>query len=160
MKTIALIVVSVSCLLRASDTKASRETLKGIENLCVLVEDPGVDAKADGLTKEQIQTDVELRLRKAGLTIVPSESCITYLYVMPHMKKLSGNSTGLYAYYLEVSFLQLATVLINDVLATVPTWSTSSLGTVGSSPMARAIRDTIGDDVDKFLNAFLGANPK
>jgi hypothetical protein len=43
----------------AGDTPLDRETLRGLAGVGVVVEDLGTDAKADGLTEEQIQTDVE-----------------------------------------------------------------------------------------------------
>ena len=46
-----------------------KETLKGIKGVKVVVENLSEDATKGGLTKEQIQTDVEVKLRTAGIRI-------------------------------------------------------------------------------------------
>ena len=58
---------------RGDDNEGSRATLKGITTVHVLVEDLDNDAQTVGLTKEGIQTDVELKLVLAGMHVVTRE---------------------------------------------------------------------------------------
>lgn len=113
---------------------------------------------ADGLTMDQIQTDVELRLRKSGMTVIPrpKTAILPYIYVNANLMK----TRELYSYDLSVSLKQWVTVQENQTENLVATWSVTSIGTVGSDNMARAVRNRIGDFVDKFINAYLSVNPK
>src|SRR5262249_26285995 len=54
----------------ALDSEHTRATLRGLRVVEVVVEDIPKDAEADGRTTQQIQTDVELRLRKAGIRVL------------------------------------------------------------------------------------------
>jgi hypothetical protein len=47
----------------ATDTKYSRETLKGVKSIAVLIEALDPDALAAGVSEPQLQTAVELKLR-------------------------------------------------------------------------------------------------
>jgi hypothetical protein len=62
----------------------SRRTLKGIKAVAVIVEKLREEAPK-GLTEQQLQNDVELRLRNAGIAIIPSnqanQGAAPYLYV-------------------------------------------------------------------------------
>ena len=59
----------------AQDNNFSRATLKGISIVPVVVENLPPGASALGLTKDVIQTDVELKLRLAGMRVVtPGDS--------------------------------------------------------------------------------------
>jgi hypothetical protein len=64
-----------------SDTPMERATLKGVPTVDVVIEKIDSDAERDGLSRSQIQTDVELRLRQAGITVVPSSLCILLVKV-------------------------------------------------------------------------------
>src|SRR2546425_3316356 len=55
--------------------EGARETLRGLKGVGVVVERVSPDAERDGLTQSQLQTDVELRLRKAGIPALTQEEC-------------------------------------------------------------------------------------
>lgn len=80
---------------------ANRETLRGIKTLKVIVADLIADVIKDGLTIPQIRTDVELRLRKAGVVVVDDlPQSNAYLTVSVNATKAAD---GTYAYTLIVS---------------------------------------------------------
>jgi len=62
-----------------------KDSLTGIKAISVVIEKLDSDAEAAGLSGEQLQTDVELRLRKAGIPILipkrANEVMIPELYV-------------------------------------------------------------------------------
>ena len=141
------------------DSPEERATLKGIKAIVVAV-DVNPEAEPHGLSKDQIQTDVELRLRKAGIKVVSllSEGGSSFLSVAVAMVKSSDGSV--YAYSIQLAFNQL-TVLMRDprVPAVATTWSTSYVGLAGFYRV-REVRNILADQVDRFINAYLEQNPK
>lgn len=139
---------------KAQETSAN---LKGISTLYVVIEALPAGAKTLGLSKDAIQTDVELKLRLAGIRIVTPEEG----------KNLPGRA-----------FVYIAVSVANDARAAdfdiyldqdarlernsqfapaVETWRTGSLI---SNPSAQGIRTEIKDGIDEFLNAWLSVNPR
>lgn len=55
----------------AMDTELSRSTLKGLRGVSVMIESLEPEVERDGLSRSTIETDVELKLRQAGITVVP-----------------------------------------------------------------------------------------
>jgi hypothetical protein len=73
---IRCLIVGVGFLLVASsgakgiDRETISATLRGLEGVEVIVEEMDSDVERAGLTRNQIQTDVDLRLRKAGIRVL------------------------------------------------------------------------------------------
>ena len=61
------------------DTPAARSTLKGIKALRVQIAPLPTDLQRLGLAWDQIQADVELRLRQSGITVSQAEATATPL---------------------------------------------------------------------------------
>jgi hypothetical protein len=146
-----------------SDDAITRKTLAGLKGIYILVEDVDDDVQRDGLSREQIRTDVELRLRQAGLDVLSelqyaAETGFPYLYVNVQTLK---SSLGPYVYRLEVELKQSVTPIRNpSATLLAPTWAArAKLGIVGVDNV-RSLRDDIRDMVDQFINAYLAANPK
>jgi hypothetical protein len=131
--------------------------LKGISAVGVLIEELPDGAKVLGLSEGMIKTDVELKLRLAGMLVTKMEDALNlpgspYLYV-----NLSLTS-GAEAAHVSVQLRQDATLARNRQSAFgVTTWD---IGTVVSHPTAQGIRNYIKDDCDQFLNDWLSVNPK
>lgn len=138
------------------DQPNDRATLKGLTTIMVVVERLTPEAGRDGLTKEQLRTDVEARLRKAGITVTSSiEEAYLYLNVFT----VKGSSE-LYAYHIRLEFNQEVILKRNrNVSLPAPTWSLDLGGTVGAKKL-HEVRDDVADMVDKFINAYLEQNPK
>ena len=164
---IVLILTLISPLVFAMDTESTRATLKGFTGMMVVIEAITPEIEKDGLTKSQIQTDVELKLRMAVLKVLTIEEGVQeegkpYLYVNLNAHKRADSS---YIYKTRVEFKQEAFLRRNPILLkehpsylpTVATWSTGSLG-INSS--LSDIRNIIKDRIDIFLNAYLSVNPK
>lgn len=157
--TIVGLLVASAGTSRADDKNYDRDTLRGITSVPVLIEQLDPDAISHGLTSDQLQTDVELRLRKAGLPVPNTLGSGSRLYVDVSLMK-TGELDGLYVVYCEVSFHQAAFVVSNNVYTMVPTWSSSDIGFATGDRLAPSVRSRIADLVDKFLNAYLSVNPK
>jgi hypothetical protein len=141
---------------RPGDQPTDRATLKGLTTIMVVVERLTPEAERDGLTKEQLRTDVEVRLRKAGITVTSSVE-EAYLYLNVFTVK---GSSELYAYHIRLEFNQEVILKRNrNVSLPAPTWSLDLGGTVGAKKL-HEVRDDVADMVDKFINAYLEQNPK
>jgi hypothetical protein len=142
----------------AVDAEFSRASLKGLQGVQVVVEPLEAEAEQVGLNKTSIQTDVELKLRQAGITVL-TEAGTPYLYIDVNTSK--SPSGPLYAYFVGVKLCQTVRLdrdpSIKIFAAT--TWDVAELGTVGRVNL-RSIRERIKDLVDMFINAYLSVNPK
>ena len=159
---LAIFVLLTAYRAAAEDSEYTRNTLRGITGVSVLVERLTDQAEQDGLRKEDIQTDVELKLRLAGIKVLSGKASYAnpggpYLYV-----EVTAilSSTGLYAVSTGVSLKQ-DVLLARDQSTSIAasTWSTDSVVTVGRTRL-RNLRDSIKEDVDEFINAYLSVNPK
>jgi putative peptidoglycan binding protein len=148
----------------STDSKYARATLRGLSGVAVIVESMDPEAERDGLMKSQVQTEVELRLRQAGIRVLSREDRLTtpgkpFLYINIHASKRSD--INLYAYYVTVELNQSAW-LDRDPAIDVPaatTWSISGGGSVGGQRL-RSVREDVLDYVDRFINAYLAENPE
>ena len=124
--------------------------------LQVVIEDLHPDAERNGLRRSQLQTDVELTLREAGIRV--TNNAVDYVDVNLNARQPT-DWTDLYAYSLHVSLHRRVVVEANgmDMLAEV--WSKGSVGIVGSARW-RDMRNMVRDEVDTFINAYLSVNPK
>jgi hypothetical protein len=133
----------------AADSEYTRRSLVGLTSLEVVVEDLSSGAARIGLTKEVIQTDVELKIRLAGMRV--TSEVPEYLYIATTV-----TDDGIVA-CIDIELHQPVTLARAPILITGSTWSE---GSVTRNYTAQRIRDVIKDNVDKFLNAWLSVNPK
>ena len=165
---LALLLVSPRSI--ADDTryiaKSDAEILHNVKSICVLIEEISPEAQKDGLSKQAIQTDVELRLRQAGIKVIPfdegAKSSVeggSTLYVVVNCLKM--RDLPVYAYSIDVE-LEDVVKLTREPHTTVfsaITWDRGSVGSVGALHID-SIRCTVKDMTDAFLNDYLKANPK
>jgi hypothetical protein len=151
IRWMTLLALAHLCPLLGSDDQDARQTLVGITTVAVFIQDLPEAAAKLGLTKDAIQTDVELKLRLAGMRIDPTTR--EYLDVEVNVVD-SGRAASI-----DVELYQPVTLVREPsiLLAGAPTWSTGSLRMNSS---AQGIRDSIKDKADAFLNAWLSVNPK
>jgi len=164
---VAYCVAVLGCLVTSNalaDTKElERETLKGLRGVGVVVEDPGAYASSAGLTISMLRSDVEPRLRQAGIAVLSeaerdSTPGWPYLYVAVTVGPLPARLSG-HLYSVEVQLHQQVTLVRAPTVKTrAVTWNTSSIG-VAESP-SETIRRSLRDRVDQFINAYRDVNPK
>ncbi len=141
--------------------KHNRRTLRGLKGVHVSISlSPSLSQ--GGLSVSQLRTDIEPKLRLAGINVVSSEK----IFLLPGAPILEASvvafKTGgyktfsLYAVSCRISLYRLASVR-DDNEQPVPIWSTES---VGVDYRVGTIRSTIKDMTDKFINAYLSVNPK
>ena len=149
------------------------KTLKGVTAIEVVTEDPGRDAF--GLTKERLKTDVEMRLKTAGISVGrellpaahPGEdwpkgwmNTSAMLSVRVSVKK-----TGeLKLFVLDIQVFQPVKLLrdTNVLAGSAPTYSASTwqTGMYGFTASERSLSDTVADQIDEFIHDYLSVNPK
>jgi len=137
--------------------------MKGLKGVYVLVERLAPEVEKLGLTKEQLQTDVELQLRRNGIRVLfrkewlltSGSSC---LYVNVNIITSEDNPNVAYNISLE---LKQDVFLVRDPtkMCYAATWTAGSTGTVGKSNITN-IRKSVKNKVDIFSNDYLAANPK
>ncbi len=139
----------------AFDIPETRATLKRLKAVRVVI-DTNPDAEKEGIAKEQLRTEVEWRLRKAGVAVIPSSA--EYLRVLVNPVKLEN---GLYAYAIAVEIKQ-PVMLFRDARifsACASTWDVGGLRIVARDRL-REVGEGVADYVDQFINAYLEQNPK
>jgi len=143
----------------ASDTAKTRATLRGLYGVLVLVDPLLAEIDPSGLTRRQIQTDVELKLRKAGIKKYSLADRIGAARPELHVSVAVIKAEGWYVYGVNVEFRQTVVALRTaEPAEQATTWSTS--GAVGTAKSLGAIEIAVGDRVDVFINAFLSVNSK
>jgi hypothetical protein len=142
-----------------------RNSLKGITGLGVWI---GVnsDAEQAGLHSTEVQTDVELKLRLAGIKVLTNEEVFKdpnapILFVRATLGLDAVKESGGYAYHAISCQLYQHVFLARDMsIGTLAaTWESASTGMIRSNA-APKLRENIKDCVDEFLNAYLSVNPK
>jgi hypothetical protein len=98
------------------DSEIRRETLRGLQGVGVLVEDIRPETEHDGLTRDQVRIDVELRLRQSGIRVLSREERAAtpgapYLYV--NINTYKRPMTEIYSYDISVELNQ-AVLLTRD----------------------------------------------
>ena len=123
---------------------------------------PGDDIQKEGLGKASIRTDVELKLREAGIEVFLEAKVDTPTFVVS-VNAIVRSDDNTYAYDLECELdddVRMENRSKNVVVLSAPIWKAAGvIGVVGGSRVS-TIRDTIKDQVDKFLVDYLKANPK
>ena len=156
---VAVLTVAMGRPAMGVDTEYSRATLKGIEGMQVLVEDFTEGEKNAGFDSRIFQTDVELKLRLAGIKVLTSAERLTtpgtpylYLNVNPLDSKTRNPP---FSYSIGLEFYQVVLLARDpDISAHATTWSVGSIGN-GALPY---IRDWVKDHMDQFINAWLSVN--
>jgi len=166
----SLLAISISEQSQIEDYGIS--TLSGLRGICVDIklsvnvanEDAGKH-KLPFLTKNDLQTQVEIAFRKAGIKVFSSyrEPDDGFFIVSVSAMKESKDSP-LYALNIQSVLIQRIALLRNSKIETAAvTWpyiQTSMFGMTGSGIVERTIKDTVARQVNEFINDYLAANPK
>ena len=144
------------------DTQEDRKTIRDIEAVSVVVGITILDVGLVETMKDKIQTDTELRLRKAGIKVVSLEELGTIpgfpvLYI--NLNTMNLKSESRYVYDIYVGLGQKVSLNRNNFSSYCITWSARYLGITGSERL-RKVYDSTGDLVDKFINVYLSVNNK
>jgi hypothetical protein len=147
----------------ANDDQPSRKSLAGLQGVFVLVEEIRPEAQDQGLTMTAVQTDAELRLRKAGIRVftdaevrnVPGNPVL-------YLKAIVMPGTPPWGYAVAIELHQGVVLTRDPSMDTwASTWSVAGGGGYDApSNIPRKVRDKLNDYVDQFINAYLAMNPR
>ena len=142
-----------------TDHPMTRATLKGLSGVQVVVEGFDEENRRAGFNVRTFQTDVELKLRMAGIKVLSEKKSWSapvqpYLYVQ--VASMADEPGEIAAYLIRLQLDQGVRLVRAKTFAFAATWSVSWLGQ-GS---VQNVRDRLKDRVDLFLNAWLSVNPK
>ncbi len=138
--------------------------LVGVKGIYVTITDLNEDTKSAGLTKEQLKTDVELKLRLAAIEVNSQpewrSSKHEGLFVVTIATDTDDDSPSI-AYTVAVELSQLSKLPRRPYARVfAPTWGTGTVGTCPKNEFPQEARKHVKDLVDKFINDYLTANPK
>ena len=141
-----------------SQTDATLKTLQGFDTLKVEIERLAPDLEKAGIKTEEIQTDVETKLRGAGFKIKSSGEA-NNPYVVLHVGVSSiDNGVGGFAVSVTSSLNQLIILDRNKAVTSVAsTWESRSIVSVIKEKV-QAIRSFVNGQVDLFVSAHRRAN--
>jgi hypothetical protein len=144
-------------------------SLKGLEGVEVLVEELKSEVESFNITAIQIQSDVEAKLRMAGIKVLSKEenekaqsSRRPYLYIRINSYKPPWER--------EVVIFNMDLALNQQVVLPgkhkppvkpfyAPTWYTDVVGFVSWKNIS-TIRESANNLMDKFIEAYLSVNPQ
>jgi inhibitor of cysteine peptidase len=152
----------------ATEDSEERSSLAGLQGIYVLVEPLPVWTEQYGLTVQETQTQVELRLRQDGIKVLSKiESAHTvgrvFLYVNINTQK-SPVYMGREECPVSCSLaLRQDVYLARDrakFVGGAATWDMSSVGLCSANQLPKFIKTSIDNLLDQFINDYLAANPK
>jgi hypothetical protein len=141
-------------------TEYTRETLRGLAGVAVVVETLKEDAEADGLRAADLQADTELKLTQAGIEVLSHEQWRgtpgrPWLYVSVNTFKYLAS----YFFSVDVQLKQEVSLPRDPSLVTSSaTWEVGSIGFVISPDLSEKIRGSVGGYVNHFIRDYLTAN--
>ena len=162
-----LLIIAAVMLLTSPDANAEfvvedKETLRGIKAIFVAIESIRPEAEGYGLTQDKILSDVELKLKRAGIKVLSKEEWLKTtgsprLYI--NINQIYNNQVSAFVCDMNVNFNQKVYLETNPgVSCMATTWWTSATGIVGGKEMEKKVRGTIKEQIDLFLNDYLAVN--
>lgn len=140
----------------------NRASLKGLAGVHVLVERIPADMEAAGLTEELVRSEVEGRLKKAGLKLLSRKDFIGQpgaprLYIQLNSAKYKGRflwSSEKIAFSIRLDLGQLVKLSRNpEIEVHATTWQTSLVGYADDKKL-QTVRDDLAAMVDRFIKAW------
>jgi hypothetical protein len=158
---IVLVCLWVPSLSWAFDQK---EVLRGLKGVKVVVENIPPDIERLGLTKKDVQSDVELQLRKVGIKVFPNFQLpsMTALYVNVHaLNPSQARQIVVYSInimLMENSYLKRDVGTVGDLKEVrAANWIKGTVGLIGT-PNIRDIRKKVEEQVRLFISDYLSVN--
>ena len=147
------------------DQPVSGKTLRGLSGVGVRVERLPAEAEQAGMTRRQVQTEVEQRLREGGIQVLtPPELLSAFgrptLAVIVQLMPAEHEPRELYGVHITVALKQQVLLERNMTIPAVEasTWEVVALGVVGRDAWPR-VREDVATLVDRFIHAYRSVNP-
>ena len=107
--------LTLSSPLFAINGLSNRATLRGLKGVGVLVEKLPPEVEQEGLKRDQLQMEVESRLRRAGVKVLTKEEAFNtpgepYLYININVN-IAKTEADIYPYGIDMSLIQKVSLL-------------------------------------------------
>ncbi len=137
-------------------------SLHGLTALSVVVEELAPTAAKNGITRESLETIIERRLRESGIRVEnnPASDATLYLRVTFLAREAAGRTPRDAVYHAGLELQQIARLEKNQAWAYPTSWRTGDLVVHPLDGVAENMRVQLNRQMDKFLDAYLTANPK
>jgi hypothetical protein len=140
----------------AAENVHNKDALRGLKEVGVFVELATPPVKVPGLSRNQLQGDIELRLYKAGIKIVSSASLgelpkLSFIYLNLTIRKLET----VYAYNADFLCLTPSQEACNQAVPAV--WKQGNSGVVNEM---FHVRERVTDLVNLFIKDYKAANSR
>lgn len=140
---------------RVTADMTEEESLRGLDDIALIVEALHDDAARIGLTTQTLRQDAADKLHNADIRILSADERLThplrpYLYINCNI--IYVESIELIAFSIDVEVHQKVT-LENGEKAQALTWAKSYLGVQGQAKAATKIRQVVDEYVDQFIIA-------
>lgn len=159
---LGLVAAITSVSTATADNPWQRPALQGLTAVGVMIEGVSQELEQDGVTESHLQTDVERRLRKAGIRVLTEAEWqqtpeSPYLYVRVTAAR---RAYGLYGYAISLHLKQMVVLGRDaDIQLFAATWETGGAGTIGAMNV-RGLRQSVIIYVDEFITAYREMNPE
>lgn len=159
---LAISILAATLMVAKAQTEypPDQKSLRGLQGVSVQV--MKFDSP-EGVSLKQIQTDVELRIRKAGIRVVPFSS-VSLLRGQPFLwisVLALKNPLGISVYSVNVQLWQDVTLKRSPTMSlSAATYTVAPRLVVVDAQNIRQLREDLSDCVDSFINDYLAMNPK
>lgn len=142
-----------------------QQSLVGLKGVAVTVSDFPENTRQAGLKKEQLQTDVELWLKDAGINVLSEgEAKATlgspFLSVNVNTAKVKLADDTLFAVNIRILLTQTVFLIRDpDVMVFAGTWGKGTVAVYDRGRLAMGIRATTRKLLNHFIKDYLATNP-
>jgi len=158
---LAVVICAISwCFARE---RLERNSLAGLEGVGVVVEQLRSEARKYGLTREQLQSEVEDHLRRSGIKVFSEEERLRspgrahlYVTVIPLIREKQSVCAVGYDVSLRQE-VQLARDESKECVAA--TWQRCAVSLTGTRVLCGAVKANLGLYLNEFVRDYLAANP-
>jgi hypothetical protein len=111
----AILFLSLVSSASAVNGISNRATLRGLKGVGVLVEKLPPEVEQEGLKRDQVQMEVESRLRTAGIKVLTKEEAFNtlgepFLYINVNVN-IAKTESDIYPYGIDMSLIQKVSLL-------------------------------------------------
>lgn len=148
---------------RADEQGFGLDALRGLRRMSVVVDPIAAEAEREGVRRTTLQADAELRLRRAGLSIVydrtyPEDQAATLRVRLDHMRR-DLDSGPVHEFRLTLEVVQTVQLSRDPAVQSArPVWSRTMGGTHLTSTLIPAVRDALRQTMEHLLDDMLAAN--
>lgn len=143
--------------------RLERNSLAGLEGVGVVVEQVRSEARKYGLSREQLQSEVEDHLQRGGIKVFSEEERLRspgrvhlYVTVIPLIREKQSVCAVGYDVSLRQE-VQLARDESKECVAA--TWQRCAVSLTGTRVLCGAVKANLGLYLDEFVRDYLAANP-